>query len=216
MKPQAAPALFAELQPWLNAAGIGEIDAFVGGVADELLVFPGEKLTTLVFGPALKAPFDRMRHADLARKFTSLSCGLSFAVGRETHEVAAVVSAACGLGEVEIGARAAEPPELRKLLGKELPRRVRKQLLELAPRVRDSGIDLTAWCDRVERGLDRARALVVPDVSLLLLSREQRDRGETVLGHFLEKQERRMEDLGRLVTSSAFARLRQRLGLGLP
>lgn len=213
LKPQTAPELFALVQPWFAAAGVQEVEAYVGGAPHELLLFPGEKHATVVFGSALKAPMDRAFHADLAQKAAALASGLSFAVGRESHEVAAVVSAACGLGEVELPGRAAEPPELRKMLGRELPRRVKKQLPELAERVRSSGLEVSAWCERVERGFDRARALVLVDVSLLLLSEEQRARGETVLGHFLDKQERRLDELSRLVTSSAFSRLRRRLGL---
>jgi hypothetical protein len=216
LKPQAAPELFAELEPWATAVGLKEFEVFVGGAHEGILVFPGEKGPTLVLGPGIKAPLSREQHADLARKFTSLPTGTTLVIDREPNEVTAIINAACALGDVTLPWEVVEPPELRRNLSKELPRRVRKALPELAERVSQGGLEPLTWIALAEHGLDRARALVLGDISLVLLDEEQRGRGETVLGHFLDKQERRFADLSRFATSQALLEMRKRLGLEHP
>jgi hypothetical protein len=129
--------------------------------------------------------------------------------------VAAVITAACSLGDVELPGPG-PVLELKKALSKELPRRVRKQLPELARSIVSAGVDPFEWCARARRGLDRAEVLAIGDASRVLLSREQRARGETVTGHFMAAQERRLADLGSFTTSTRFRNLRRQLGLAHP
>ena len=131
---------------------------------------------------------------------------------REAPEVQALIVAACKLGGVELKAPSfAMLVEFQRLLAKEMPRRVRKVLPELAARVRDEGRDTLRFYRAATSSLDRIAAIAAGDVSWVLTPDAQ-NRGRAAAS--VEGQERARRLLG-FVLSPLYLELREQLGMGV-
>ena len=97
------------------------------------------------------------------------------------------------------------------MLTKEMPRRVKKVLPELATAVAHSGQDPLAWVRAATSSLDRLAAIAAGDVSYVL-SGGDIPRGR--LGASMEAQARAARLLG-FVLSPTYLSLREKLGMGV-
>jgi cellulose synthase operon protein C len=120
--------------------------------------------------------------------------------------------AACKLAGLELPAPAyAMLGEFMRLLGKELPRRVKKVLPELALAVVQSRQDPIAWARAATSSLDRMAAIAAGDVSWVL-SGGPEGRGQLGASHEAEQRARRLLSF---VMSPVYLGLRERLGMGV-
>jgi tetratricopeptide (TPR) repeat protein len=213
VRPQDGLPLRNELAAWAGALGVGEFELYVGGrVADGICAVPTE-LPAIVVGAAVPYPLSAAHRAALARELLGLRLGTTILRHRDPADIAALVVAACNVA----GVRIESPPyamlaEFERLLSKELPRRVRKVLPDLARAVAESGGDPIAWVRAAKGSLDRMAAISIGDVSWILSGDGGRERGEppnTTEGRL------RAARLLSFVLSPAFPSVRDKLGMGV-
>jgi hypothetical protein len=101
--------------------------------------------------------------------------------------------------------------EFERQLGKEMSRRVRRMLPELAQPVAEAGQDLLAWVQAATSSLDRLAAVAAGDVSHVLADGPG-SRGQ--IGASVDAQERAQRLLG-FVLSPSYLAVRERLGMGV-
>src|SRR5262249_53854346 len=102
--------------------------------------------------------------------------------------------------------------EFERLLGKEMQRRVRKVVTELAPAVQDEGGDIVAWARAAMSSLDRMAAAAIGDVSWVLAGAGGQTRGEPAE---TEEGRIRAERILSFVLSKTAFDVREKLGLGV-
>jgi hypothetical protein len=201
-----------EVVAWAGALGITELELYVGGRDPEGVFGVATEPPSLVIGRAVAAPLAPIHRQAVARELFALKRGTSVLGHREPADVAALIVAACRLGGVALES----PPfallaEFERQLGKEMPRRVRKVLPELAARVRSSGEDPAAFYRAATSSLDRMAAVAAGDVSWVLCGDVQ-SRGR--VGASVEAQERARRLLS-FVLSPSYLALRDKLGMGV-
>jgi hypothetical protein len=101
--------------------------------------------------------------------------------------------------------------EFQRQLGREMPRRVKKILPELARAVAESGHDLFGFYQAATSSLDRMAVIAAGDVSWVLAS-DARSRGRSAAS--IEGQERAQRLLS-FVLSPTYLVLREQLGMGV-
>jgi hypothetical protein len=101
--------------------------------------------------------------------------------------------------------------EFQRLLGKEMPRKVKKILGDLAGRYAQSGQDVFSWVRAATSSLDRLAVIAAGDVSWVLAG-ASRVRGQISASH--EAQERTARLLA-FVLSPTYLALREQLGMGV-
>lgn len=210
--PKAGHAIRNEIVAWAGALGIGELDVYVGGRDPGAVFGVATEPPSMIVGEGVRAPLSPAYRQAIARELFALKRGTTVLGHREAPEVSALIVAACRLGGVELDA----PPfamlsEFQRLLGKEMPRRVKKILPELARNVADSGEDLLRFYRAATSSLDRMAAIAAGDVSWVLAG-DARNRGRQPAS--LEGEER-MRRLLCFVLSPAYLELRERLGMGV-
>jgi len=209
--PRSGVALRNEIAAWAGAFGIREFDLYVGG-RDPLGVqgIAGE-VPSLVVGAGVNAPLAPLTRARVARELLAMARGTTVARTRDEVAVAAVVVAACRLGDVPVE----HPPyavlaEIERLLAKAMSRKTRKLLPELCAAVVRSQADARAWSKRALASQDRIACVASGDVGVVL---------SDALGVGIEKVgatakgNARAEELLRFVLSPRYAELRRSLGL---
>ncbi|HEY3494079.1 MAG TPA: hypothetical protein VGK73_05305, partial [Polyangiaceae bacterium] len=210
--PKAGHPIRNEIIAWAGALGIGELDVYVGGRSPNGVFGVASEPPSLVVGSLVAAPLSPLHRQAVARELFALRRGTNVLSHREPPEVAALIVAACKLGGVDLEAPAfAMLGEFQRQLGKELPRRVRKILPDLALGVRNSGQDLTEWYRAATSTLDRMAAVAAGDVSWVL-SGDVANRGRMPAS--VEGQERARRLLA-FVLSPAYLVLREMLGMGV-
>jgi cellulose synthase operon protein C len=210
--PKAGHPIRNEIVAWAGALGIGELEVYVGGRDPGAVFGVGTETPSVVVGEGVRAPLSPAYRQALARELFALKRGTTVLGHREAPEVSALVVAACRLGGVELEAPAfAMLAEFQRLLGKEMPRRVKKILPDLARQVADSGEDLLGFYRAATSSLDRMAAVAAGDVSWVLAG-DARNRGRQPAS--LEGEER-MTRLLAFVLSPAYLALRERLGMGV-
>lgn len=204
-------ALRNEIAAWAGAFGVHEFELYVGG-KDPTAVqgVPGEP-HALVVGPKVNAPLSPSLRGRIARELFAMGRGTTILRSRDETTIAAIVVAACKLGEIRVDA----PPyavlaEVEKHLSKAIARRTRKLLPAVCQRVVASHSDARVWAKRAVLSQDRAQALATGDVANVL---------SDFLGVTVERlptvviNDSRAGDLLRFVLSPLYAELRQALGL---
>ena len=167
---------------------------------------------SLVVGNAVTAPLSPLHRQAVARELFALRRGTTVLGHREAPEVAALIVAACRLGGVELDAPAfAMLAEFQRQLQKEMPRRVKKVLPQLATQVRDFGQDTLRFYRAATSSLDRMAALAAGDVSWVLTP-DAGNRGRAAAS--VEGQERARRLLS-FVLSPTYLELREALGMGV-
>jgi hypothetical protein len=160
----------------------------------------------------VSAPLSARHRGAVARELFALRRGTTVLRHREATEIGALVVAACRLVEVQIPSpQYAMLDEFTRQLGKEIPRRVRKQLPELAAAVANLAPDPLAWSHAAKSSLDRMAVIAAADVSWVLADRSN-PRGN--VGVTDEARERAQRLLA-FVLSTSYLELRDKLGMGL-
>jgi hypothetical protein len=210
--PKAGHPIRNEIAAWAGALGIGELDVYVGGRHPQGIYGVATEPPSLIVGSAVTAPLSPLHRQAVARELFALRRGTTVLGHREAPEVAALVVAACRLGGVELNAPAfALLGEFQRQLAKEMPRRVKKVLPELAQRVRAQADDPTDFYRAATASLDRMAALAAGDVSWVLTP-DSANRGRAPAS--IEGQER-MKRLLTFVLSPTYLTLREALGMGV-
>lgn len=212
--PRAGLPIRNEIAAWAGALGIGEFDLYVGGSdAGAVRALPLETPAVIV-GASVTAPLSPIHRQAVARELYALRRGTTVLDHREPDDVAAIIVAACRIGEVEIPAPAfAMLGEFQRLLAKEAgswaARRVRKMLPELARAVAEEQPDLLGWVRAATSSLDRMAAIAAGDVSWVLGGRTRAPIGEG------REERARAERLLSFVLSPTYLDLREQLGMGV-
>jgi cellulose synthase operon protein C len=202
-----------EIAAWAGALGIGEFELYIGGKDPHAVCAVASELPAIVLGSAVSAPLLPQHRQAVARELFALRRGTSVLRHRDPSEIAALTVAACKLAGVDLpGPAFAMLGEFQRQLGKEMPRRVRKVLPELAARIQSSRADTHAWYRAATSSLDRMAALAAGDVSWVLCEGNAAGRGH--LGASVEAQERAKRLLS-FVLSPPYLSLREKLGMGL-
>jgi hypothetical protein len=147
----------------------------------------------------------------MARELLSIVRGTTVARLRDEVSIAAIVVAACRLGDVPV-----EHPtyavlaEIEKLMGKAIARRTRKLLPDVCRAVVASGVDPRAWSRRALASQDRIAAVASGDPTVVLTEvtgSSFEGLGQAVAGSA------RAEELIRFVLSQDYLDVRAALGL---
>jgi len=210
--PRAGLTLRNEIVKWTGALGLGEVDLYIGGTDAEGVCAIASETPALVVGKGVTAPLSPFHRQAIARELLALRRGTSVLRHREPDEIHALLVAACRVAEVPVDS----PPfallgEFQRQLSREMPRKVRKQLTELARAFADSGQDPVLWYRAATSTLDRMAAVAAGDVSWVLAS-DTRHRGR--LSGSREAQAR-AERLLAFVLSPTYLELRDKLGMGV-
>lgn len=201
-----------EIAAWAGALGIDDFELYVGGPDPAGITAVASDTPALVVGSQVSAPLSPANRQAVARELFAVRRGTTVLRHRDPEDVHAILAAACHLAEVPIDS----PPfallgEFQRQLGREIPRKVRRALPELARALADSGQDVREACRAATSTLDRMAAVAAGDVSWVL-SGGQASRGE--VPRTREAQAR----FGRLlsfVLSPAYLELREKLGMGV-
>lgn len=211
--PRAGLPVRNEIAAWAGALGIGEFELYVGGQDENGFFAVATEVPALVVGRSVIAPLSAAHRQMVARELFALRRGVTILRHREVTDVAALVVASCRLAGHDVPSPAyAMLGEFQRLLGKEMPRKVKKILPELAARVAGSGQDPIAWVRAATSSLDRLAAIAAGDVSWVLSGGSAIHRGQ--LGASLEAQQRTARLLS-FVLSPTYLVLREQLGMGV-
>ncbi|MEB2322679.1 MAG: tetratricopeptide repeat protein [Sorangiineae bacterium] len=209
--PKAGLPVRNEIAAWAGALGLGDFELYVGGPDPNAVHgVPGE-VPAIVVGAAVSAPLTPTHRQALARALFALKRGVTILQHRDPTDIAALVVAAC-----HVGGHAVPSPqysmlaEFTRVLGKEMNRKVRRTLPELAAAVARSGQDVVAWVAAATSSLDRMAAIAAGDVSCVL--GDAGGRGKPALSHHGEERAAR---LLAFVLSPTYLRLREALGMGV-
>lgn len=208
--PRAGLPVRNEVAAWAGALGIGEFELYVGGSDPNAVRALALETPAVVLGSAVTAPLSPIHRQAVARELYALRRGTTVLGHRETDDVAALVVAACRVGEVELAA----PPfamlgEFQRRIAKEIPRRVRKIVPDLARAVQAEGADLRGWVRAATGSLDRMAAIAAGDVSWVLGGRARTPVGDS------REERARAERLLAFVLSPTYLDLREQLGMGV-
>ncbi len=211
--PRAGLPVRNEIAAWAGALGIGEFELYIGGRDMHGVFGVATEMPAIVIGSAVIAPFSPRHRQAVARELFALRRGTSVLRHREAVEVAALMVAAAKVAGVDIPS----PPfamlaEFQRQLGKEMPRRVRKLLPDVASRIAASRLDPHAWYRAATSSLDRMAAVASGDVSWVLCNGDASSRGH--IGASVEAQERARRLLS-FVLSPTYVSLRDKLGMGV-
>jgi tetratricopeptide (TPR) repeat protein len=209
--PRSGLAVRNEIATWAGAFGVHEFDLYVGG-KDPMGVqgVPGET-PALVVGAGVNAPLAPMTRARIARELLAMARGTTVTRSRDDVTIAAIVVAACKLGEVPIQ----HPPyavlaDVEKVVGKAIARKTKKMLPDVCRVIAATGADARAWYHRALASHARVSLVASGDVVLALADAlgETPDRLPAAA-----KSDPRAEELLRFALSPTYAELRRTLGL---
>ena len=212
--PRAGLPIRNEVAAWAGALGIGEFELYVGGSDAGAVRALALETPAIVVGTGVTAPLSPIHRQALARELYALRRGTTVLGHRESDDVAALIVAACKLGDVELNAPSfAMLGEFQRLLSKEASgwgsRQLRKVLPGLARAVADEAPDLLGWVKAATSSLDRMAAIAAGDVSWVLGGRTRAPVGDG------REERARAERLLAFVLSPTYLDLREQLGMGV-
>jgi hypothetical protein len=209
--PRAGLPVRNEIAAWAGALGIGEFELYVGGNDPSGVNAVATEMPAVVIGSKVLAPLSPRHRQAVARELFALRRGTTVLKHREPTEVAALIVAACRIVEVEVPSpHFAMLAEFQRQLSKEMPRRVKKLLPELATALARSGADPTAWYRAATSSLDRMATIAAGDVSWVLASGGVR--GDLPQSREGQARARRLLSF---VLSPIYLELRDQLGMGV-
>lgn len=211
-KPPAGADLRAEIAAFTGAFGLGDFELYQGGPdPDALVAVADDKLPAFVLGANVTTPLNQRQRWNLAQQVLGLLRGTSLLLQRDNTEGAALAAAACAVAKHPLpGPSFAMLGEFTRALERSLPRRVRKELAELAAEIQQQNLDPRTYVQAARASLDRAAAIAIGDISWVVLDRNERQTQER---NFDPQTEHRVRALIRFVLSDGFMRLRQQLGM---
>jgi Tfp pilus assembly protein PilF len=212
--PRAGLPIRNEVAAWAGALGIGEFELYVGGSDPGAVRALALETPAIVVGASVTAPLSPIHRQALARELYALRRGTTVLGHRESDDVAALIVAACRVGEVELPTPSfAMLGEFQRLLSKEASgwgsRQLRKVLPGLARAVADEAPDLLGWVRAATSSLDRMAAIAAGDVSWVLGGRTRAPVGDG------REERARAERLLAFVLSPTYLDLREQLGMGV-
>jgi tetratricopeptide (TPR) repeat protein len=210
--PRAGLPVRNEIAAWAGALGVGDFELYVGGT-DERGVFgvPGEK-PTIVIGSAVTAPLSPAYRQAVARELFAVKRGTAILRHRDATDVAAMVIATCRISGLDpTSPHYAMLDEFQRLIGRELPRRLKKPVQDLAQAIASEQRDPVSWVPAAISSLDRLAAVAAGDVSHVLAA-STGERGR--IGPSIEAQQRASRLLA-FVLSPKYLALREQLGMGV-
>lgn len=210
--PRSGLAVRNEVASWAGALGLGDFDLYVGGSDDHGVVGVAGERPSLIVGGAVTAPLSAAHRQAVARELFALKRGTSILRHRDPSDIAALTVAAVRIAGNDLPSpKYALLDEFMRQLGKEIPRRVRKDLPEVAARVSSERPDVVAWVRAATSSLDRLAAIAAGDVSYVLaVANGARGR----IGASVAAQERAARLLA-FVLSPRYLELREQMGMGV-
>jgi hypothetical protein len=213
IRPQDGHPIRNEIAAWAGALGLGEFELYVGGRDPDGISAVATEVPSIVVGASVATPLSAAHRAALARELLGLKLGTTILRHRDPSDIAALVVASCNVAGVRIDS----PPyamlaEFERLLSKELPRRVRKILPDIAGAIARSGDDAAAWVGAAKSSLDRLAAVSIGDVSSVLAGLEGGARGEPPR---TGEGKQRATRLLSFALSPVFFTVRDKLGMGV-
>lgn len=211
--PRGAPPLRVAIAEWTGAVGIAEWELYVGGTDPNGVNGVAGDEPAIVVGANVKPPLTPAARSAIAREVFALRRGITSLRHRDDATVASLVVAA--LQEVGIGVQS--PPyaifsEVQRTFHKEISRKVKKVLPDVAQRVAASRQDAVAWAQAARRSIDRMAMIAAGDVSLVLSDVLATPREK--LGARVPTNHRARQLLG-FVLSPSYIELRKKLGMGI-
>jgi lipopolysaccharide biosynthesis regulator YciM len=213
VRPQDGLPVRNEVAAWAGALGLGEFEFYVGGRDEGGIFAVPTEVPAIVVGSGVGYPLSAVHRQALARELVALKLGFTILRHRAATDIAALVVAACNVAGVRVDSpQYALLAEFERQLGKELPRRVRKVLPDLAAPVADRGSDPLEWVRAANSTLDRMATIAIGDVSWVLAAASGVPRGrapETT------EAKARASRLLSFVLSPTFFAVREKLGMGV-
>ncbi|HMJ12237.1 MAG TPA: hypothetical protein VK524_12520 [Polyangiaceae bacterium] len=211
--PRAGLPLRNEVAAWAGALGIGDFELYIGGREAHGVYAIATEMPAIVLGPVISAPLSAAHRQAVARELFALKRGTTILRHRDLNDISALLVAACRLAGLN-------PPspeyamlgEFQRLLGKEMSRRVRRVLPELAARALAARQDPGTWARAAIASLDRMASIAAGDVSWVLCGGNPETRGQLGASREAETRARRVF---RFVLSPTYLTLREKLGMGV-
>jgi hypothetical protein len=151
-----------------DALGCPMGDIYVGGSdASRVAAFHGKKdRVTWVLGPGVDAPLDTPRRYLAGRVAFATHAGSIAWLDRAPEEGALLLMAAAAAADVSLPAAGgfAGMVEWTRAVGKAMPRKVRKAVAELAPRLPQGGATLATYCAAAQQSAERAGLITSGDL----------------------------------------------------
>lgn len=210
---KGGPPLRLAVTEWMGALGFGEFELYVGGPEANGVQGVAGDVPAVVVGAEVHAPFDASARSAVAREVFALRRGLSAVRTRDDAAVASVVIAVCN----EVGLNLPTPnyavySDLARAVHKEISRKVKKSVGDVAQRVAQSGQDPKQWASSARRSIDRMAVIAAGDVSIVLSELLRAPRHELAS---LVRENERARALLRFVLSPGYLELRRKLGMGV-
>ncbi|MEY4548761.1 MAG: hypothetical protein RL685_4956, partial [Pseudomonadota bacterium] len=208
--PNAVSPVHSEAAAWAGALGLGELEVYQSQLNTDRIVALATEPLSIIIGSSVSAPLTPFQRQELVRSLYALRRQQGVLTQLDEIDVAALIVAACNLAEQPLNApKYARQADFERQLGRVLPRKVRKQLPERAQALRAAEVDVGRWVSAALSSLDRAAAVVVGDISLVLADRPPVDHGQS---HPAPPNERTRK-VASFVLSPGFQSLRQRCGV---
>jgi tetratricopeptide (TPR) repeat protein len=208
--PRLGLPLRNEIAAWAGAFGVPDFDLYLTERVDGDVTAIATERPSLVVSASLVTPLDLRGRQAVARELFALRRGTTLLRHRSPHEIAALIVAACQVGETPIAA----PPyamkdEFSRLVGSAMPRKLRKSFAEHTRAIQEANPDLGDWVRAATHSLDRVGVLACGDASQVLAHLTgQRGR----LGTSRELQERTAR-LVAFAVSTSYLELKDTFGL---
>jgi hypothetical protein len=199
---------------WMGALGFeGDFDLYVGGHQPRVIEGISGETPAIVLGSAITTPLDTAARSAIARSVFALRRGITTVRTRDDNTIASIVVAACNEAGLSVPAPAyAVFGEVSRSIHKEIPRKIKKMILEPCEKIMATKQDARVWAAAARRSIDRMAVIAAGDVSIVLsdilgVPREQ-------LGSVSADHERARRLLA-FVLSPSYLELRKKLGMGV-
>jgi hypothetical protein len=210
--PSSGLPVRSEVAAWVGALGLGDFELYQSPVSAERIVALATEPLSIILGSRVTAPLAPFQRQELVRALFALRRQLGVLTQLDEIDVAALIVALCNLAQQPLSApNYARQADFERQLNRVLPRKVRKLLPERAQAVRTAGVDVGFWIGAALSSLDRAAAIAVGDISLVLADRPPAERAPSTLAPPNDRTRR----VASFVLSPGFQWLRQRFGVRL-
>jgi hypothetical protein len=209
--PSSGLPVRSEIAAWVGALGLGEFELYQSPVNAERIVALATEPLSIIIGSRVGAPLAPFQRQELVRALFALRRHQGALTQLDEIDVAALIVAACKLAQTPLAAPSySRQGDFERQLARVLPRKVRKLLPERCQALHQANVDVVRWVSAALSSLDRAAALTVGDISLVLADRPPLDRQSTPA-----PPSERTRRVASFVLSPGFQWLRQRFGVRL-
>jgi tetratricopeptide (TPR) repeat protein len=210
--PSSGLPVRSEVAAWVGALGLGDFELYQSPVSAERIVALATEPLSIILGARVTAPLAPFQRQELVRALFALRRQQGVLTQLDEIDVAALIVALCNLAQQPLSApNYARQADFERQLNRVLPRKVHKLLPERAQALRSAGVDVGRWVGAALSSLDRAAAIAVGDISLVLADRPPAERAQSTPAPPNDRTRR----LASFVLSPGFQWLRQRFGVRL-